>query len=33
VSNVASRATLQRAGFLPCARILSGLISAQITDH
>ncbi len=28
VSNVASRATLQKAGFLPCARILSGVISA-----
>lgn len=28
VSNVASRATLQRAGLLPCARILSGVIAA-----
>ncbi len=27
VSNDASRATLQRAGFLPCAQILSGVIS------
>jgi GNAT superfamily N-acetyltransferase len=27
VSNVASRATLQRAGFFPCARILHGVIS------
>jgi GNAT superfamily N-acetyltransferase len=27
VANVASRATLQKAGFLPCARILRGVIS------
>jgi GNAT superfamily N-acetyltransferase len=27
VRNVASRATLQKAGFLPCARILHGVIS------
>jgi GNAT superfamily N-acetyltransferase len=29
VSNLASRATLQRAGFVPCGRILSGVISTQ----
>jgi GNAT superfamily N-acetyltransferase len=29
-SNVASRATLQKAGFLPCARVLTGFISVQI---
>jgi GNAT superfamily N-acetyltransferase len=28
VSNVASRATLQKAGMLPCARVLTGVISA-----
>ncbi len=28
VSNAASRTTLQKAGFLPCARILSGVIPA-----
>jgi GNAT superfamily N-acetyltransferase len=28
-SNVASRATLQRAGMLPCARVLTGMISAS----
>ncbi len=28
VANMASRATLQKAGFLPCARILSGVIPA-----
>ncbi len=27
VANVASRATLQKAGFLPCARILRGFIA------
>jgi GNAT superfamily N-acetyltransferase len=27
VANVASRATLQKAGFVPCARILHGMIS------
>ena len=27
VTNTASRATLQRAGFLPCARILRGVVS------
>jgi len=27
VSNAPSRATLQKAGFLPCARIISGIIS------
>jgi GNAT superfamily N-acetyltransferase len=27
-SNVASRAALQKAGLLPCARVLTGLISA-----
>jgi GNAT superfamily N-acetyltransferase len=25
-SNVASRATLQKAGFLPCARVLTGVL-------
>jgi GNAT superfamily N-acetyltransferase len=28
VSNVASRATLQKAGMLPCARVLTGVIKA-----
>ena len=28
VANVASRATLQKAGFLPCGRILRGVISS-----
>jgi GNAT superfamily N-acetyltransferase len=28
VSNAASRATLQKAGFLPCARILHGVLSS-----
>ena len=28
LSNVASRATLQKAGFLPCARILHGVLSS-----
>jgi GNAT superfamily N-acetyltransferase len=28
VTNIASRATLQKAGFLPCARILRGVISS-----
>jgi GNAT superfamily N-acetyltransferase len=28
-SNAASRATLQKAGFLPCARVLTGVISAK----
>jgi GNAT superfamily N-acetyltransferase len=27
VANVASRATLQKAGFLPCARLLSGVLT------
>jgi RimJ/RimL family protein N-acetyltransferase len=27
VTNIASRATLQKAGFLPCARIIRGVIS------
>jgi GNAT superfamily N-acetyltransferase len=29
VVNVASRATLQKAGMLPCARVLTGMISVQ----
>src|SRR5262249_38440018 len=28
-SNVASRATLQKAGMLPCARVLTGVIAAE----
>jgi GNAT superfamily N-acetyltransferase len=29
VANAASRATLQKAGLLPCARILSGILSVE----
>jgi GNAT superfamily N-acetyltransferase len=31
-SNAASRATLQKAGMLPCARVLTGVIAAAATD-
>jgi GNAT superfamily N-acetyltransferase len=30
VTNAASRATLQKAGFLPCARILRGVVSQEL---
>ena len=33
VSNVASRATLQKAGFLPCARIIRGVIAREATKR
>ena len=33
VANVASRATLQKAGLLPCARILSGVFQEKLREN
>ena len=33
VMNTASRATLQKAGLLPCARILSGIVPEKFREN
>ena len=33
VANVASRATLQKSGLLPCARLLSGVLGGGVNEY